>query len=110
MNSEACKCFLEPNRDLAVKHIFGMDENYADVALMECPMCGTAWLQYTYEVEGFTGSGRWYLGLLSPAQATQLSAANALELLEGMRWYFFGGSYFGGQTGRSSGKIMVKGL
>jgi hypothetical protein len=44
----------------------GMDGRFAQVSLLVCSRCGQQWLRYSYEVEAFSASGRWYLGLSKP--------------------------------------------
>ena len=80
----------------------GMDQNFAEVALLVCPVCGTRWLRYFYEEEAFTASGRWYLGAVTSEQAAHLTAAAAKATLDSLDWYYFGGSYFNGKSGRFS--------
>jgi hypothetical protein len=82
-----------------------MDSRFAEISLLACPACGQHWLRYHYELEGFTASGRWYLGAITAEQATNLTAENAEVALEGLDWYFYGGSYFAGRSGRASGML-----
>ena len=103
----ACACFSSPDRSLERLSELGMDENFAEISLLTCSLCGQPWLRYFYEVEAFTASGRWYLGAISQEQASLLTTQNAKATLESLSWYFYGGSYFGGVTGRSSGKIYL---
>jgi len=84
-----------------------MDESFAEVSLLFCSKCGQCWLRYFYEVETFSGSGRWYLGAVSAEQASILTASNAKTILETLSWYYFGGSYFDGRTGKASGEIHL---
>jgi hypothetical protein len=60
-----------------------------------------------YEIEAFTASGRWYLGAITAEQAALLTPENAKAALEQLSWYFYGGSYFGGRTGKASGSILL---
>lgn len=83
-----------------------MDEHFASVSMLICPDCGQNWLRYFYEVEAFTASGRWYLGALHAEQASRVTAGTAKATLEGLGWYFYGGSYYKGQSGRASGKLI----
>jgi hypothetical protein len=82
-----------------------MDERYAVVTLLACPECGQLWLRYHYEVEAFTASGRWYLGAITAQQASLLTVENAKATLEGLSWYIYGGSYYGGRSDRASGSL-----
>ena len=84
-----------------------MDAHYAEVSLLVCPICTRRWLRYFYEIEAFTGSGRWYLGEITAGQARRLKAENARETLEELSWYFSGGSYFDGKIRKSSGRIFL---
>jgi len=84
-----------------------MDGNFAEVSILVCSLCGQRWLRYFYELEAFTASGRWYLGAITAEQASLLTAENAKATLEGLSWYFYGGSYYGGKSGRASGKISL---
>lgn len=84
-----------------------MDSNYAEVSALVCRSCGQHWLRYFYEHEAFTSSGRWYLGAVAPGQLSALQAEGAKSLLEGLDWYFYGGSYYGGRVGKASGEISL---
>ena len=85
----------------------GMDSRFGEASLLECPLCHRRWLRYFYEVEAFTKSGRWYLGAVSTEQAATATAEQARSVLEGMDWYYYGGSYFNGETGKGSGQIIL---
>jgi hypothetical protein len=102
-----CSCFSYPLRSLTADKALGMDEIYAEVSILFCPLCGQHWLRYFYEVEAFTASGRWHLGAISVELADKMTAAQAKAELEGLDWYFYGGSYFGGRIGRASGEIVL---
>jgi hypothetical protein len=84
-----------------------MDACFAEVSLLRCPRCGQAWLRYLYEVEAFSASGRWYLGAIPAVQAARLAPEDAKSTLEGLDWYFYGGSYFGGRSGKTAGPIFL---
>jgi hypothetical protein len=102
-----CACWSSPSRSLILLGDLGMDSRFGEVTLLICPACGQVWLRYFYENEGFSGSGRWYLGAIDAAQKVNVTAQNATTLLEGMEWYFYGGSYFGRRSGRTSGKLRI---
>jgi len=102
-----CGCFTAPYDFLVTDNDLGMDEHFGTASLLRCSLCGQRWLRYFYEIEAFTASGRWYLGAITAEQASRLSADNAKIILERLSWYFYGGSYYGGQSGRASGKIAL---
>ncbi len=84
-----------------------MDGRFAEVSLLICSVCGHHWLRYVYEVEAFSASGRWYLGAINAEQASRLTADRAKATLESLDWYFYGGSYYGGRSGKASGDIFL---
>jgi hypothetical protein len=90
--------------------IIGVDKTkgrFGDVKLRRCRDCGRHWLHYHVEYEAFTGSGRWYMGLISPQDAVGLRPEDAVEYLNSLEWCFNGGSYFDGKTGRWTGPVRV---
>ena len=101
-----CVCFSAPARSLVIVKELGVDGIFAEVSLLTCPLCGQHWLRYFYEMEAFTASGRWYLGAIQVEQASRLTVENARSTLEGLSWYFYGGSYYEGKSGRAAGKIL----
>ena len=102
-----CGCYNLPYSFLSDERELGMDDHYADVSLLTCTLCGQVWLRYLFELEAFTASGRWYLGAINAIQATHMTARDSKATLEALDWYFYGGSYFGGKIGRSSGRIFL---
>ena len=105
--AESCGCFTALGQFLVLDKELGMDSNFALASLLVCRWCGQDWLRYLYEIEAFTASGRWYLGAIPVEQTSNLAAEDAKALLEGLSWYFFGGSYYGGGSGRTSGRINL---
>lgn len=67
---------------------------FGQVTVASCRQCGRLWLCYLLENEGFSRSGRWYRGQIEPALLPQITAENAVGLLQQLPWYFYGGSYF----------------
>src|SRR5215211_4586612 len=57
---ESCTCFTAPPPHLIGAKVLGLDSQLAEVSVLVCRNCGQHWLRYFYEVEAFTGSGRWY--------------------------------------------------
>ena len=104
---DSCGCYAVPNTHLLNDRELGMDSRFAEVSLLVCRDCGQRWLRYFYEVEAFSGSGRWYLGAITPEQAAALDAENAKATLEKLSWYYYGGSYFQGRSGKTAGEILL---
>lgn len=81
------------------------DGRYADVTLYRCRTCARIWLRYMVEYEAFSRSGRWARGLISEAAAEDMTPERAVDHLNGLDWYLYGGSYFDGIVGRRSGPM-----
>ena len=109
---QTCVCMEGPRMfgHYILVRIIGVDETkgrFGDVKLRRCRDCGRHWLHYFVEYEAFTGSGRWYMGLITPEAARDLRPEDAVEYLNSLEWCFYGGSYFGGKTGRWTGPVRV---
>ncbi len=105
--AETCGCFSAPSQFPTDTKELGMDDHFAEVSLLTCCLCGQNWLRVFYEIEAFTASGRWYLGAIDPQQAAFITPVNAVDVFENLGWYFYGGSYYGGKSGKTSGKITL---
>lgn len=101
-----CPCLSSPLAEGTVTTTLGMDDRFAKISLAVCARCGRLWLRYHYELESVTHSGRWYLGAITPEQRDALTVENAREMIERLDWYFYGGSYFDGRVGRTSGPVQ----
>ncbi len=99
--TELCACFEKPSTSLGLVKWLGMDERFGEVSILSCPVCGQRWLRVHYEDEAFTASGRWYLGAISSEQAESLTAGEAADTLKTLSWYYYGGSYYGGRSGKT---------
>lgn len=106
-SDKSCDCFNVASRNLVEYEEMGMDENSGEISVSVCVNCGQHWLKYFYENEAFTSSGRWYLGAIASGQLTSLTSENAKRILEELDWYHYGGSYFDGRTGKTSGEILL---
>lgn len=104
---EPCPCLETPYEGLATVRELGADARWGEATLLDCRRCGRTWLRYFYELEAFSRSGRWYLGVIAPEQARLLRAADARALLESLPWYYCGGSYYGGRVHRTAGKLNL---
>ena len=109
MTESFCVCMNEPLRfslyDI-VKHL-GTDKTngrFGEVAVLQCKICGQTWLRYSVEYEAFQGSGRYFMGLITPEIADGLAPEQAVEYLNQLEWHLYGGSYFGSK-GKSSGTV-----
>ena len=102
MEFGSCSCFKQISTQLILEKDLGMDQDFAEVTLLVCPLCAAHWLRYFYEHEAFTASGRWYLGAVTNEQAVNLTAAGAKATIDSLDWVYFGGSYFNGKSGRFS--------
>jgi len=91
-----------------VKHL-GVDKThgrFGEVELWQCKNCGRFWLHYLVEYEAFTGSGRYFMGLITEEVADTISPEKAVEYLNKLDWHLYGGSYFGGK-GKSKNNVQA---
>lgn len=106
-DSPPCGCELRPDLEKEPVRAVGSDDHFADIEILRCPRCERLWLRYFYENEAFALSGRWFMGEVSPHYALAISPSDARKHLESLPDYFFGGSYFDGQSGKASGPITL---
>lgn len=109
-----CPCMNPPFDHSGFKRKFvGTDEaggRFADVAVLRCRRCGQRWLDYRFEIEGFSGSGRWYRVPVEKADATRVTATNALASMARFPWHFCGGSYYRSAGMRVDAPLRVEHL
>ncbi|NND82913.1 MAG: hypothetical protein HKN50_10840 [Gammaproteobacteria bacterium] len=103
----SCRCSEPPfyYKDYESKDI-GVDPNdpkFGEVSMDLCRSCDKLWLKYHIEWDGYSRSGRWYRGEVTPEQAEGITPQKAAELLKMAEWHFKGGSYY------KSGGIRVQG-
>lgn len=104
-----CPCSSPDRAFAADREDVGVDETngrFGQVALLRCRSCARLWLDYHVAYEGFTGSGRWFRGVISEEQAATLQPATAAAVLSALEWHLYGGSYFG-HSGRAAGRVQV---
>ncbi|MBV8327693.1 hypothetical protein [Chryseobacterium sp.] len=80
---------------------------YGEVSIDECIHCGRKWLHYFVEYEHYSRSGRWYSGLISEDDLSVIIPENAIQYLESLEWYVYGGSYFASAGSIGSGKARI---
>ena len=93
-----CRCRTPPFRatdfDAEVVGVDVTNNRFGEVSVDTCRCCGSKWLTYFVEYEGFTESGRYCRGLVSPEALQGLTPERAVAVLQGLDWHFRGGSYF----------------
>lgn len=88
----------------------GMDHTQnrnAEVSIFQCRLCQRIWLNYSVEYENYPNSSRWFKGIISKKEVTQLKPENAVFYLETLEWYIFGGLYFGNKENFGKGKLYL---
>lgn len=112
MSGKECTCLNEPGSFDQYEEIrrLGVDPTngrYGEVDLLRCKSCGRCWLRYQVEYEAFTGSGRYFMGLITPEKAESLTPDEAIHYLNQLEWHLYGGSYFLGKKGLSVGALLI---
>jgi hypothetical protein len=82
----------------------GTGDKHSEVFVLTCRTCGQEWLKVLLEEEHRSRSGRWWL-VPVPAEREQLSAANAVAIVERSAWCYVGGSYYDGRIQRRAAPI-----
>ena len=79
----------------------------AQVAIQQCKLCQRIWIHYCVEFEGSSDSGRWYKGVVSKKDRPHITPENAVEYLESLEWYVYGGPFFESAGMFGHGKLQV---
>jgi hypothetical protein len=109
MTDSNCLCLNAPlpyDQYAAIRFI-GVDETegrFGEVSLKQCKHCGRYWLHYSVEYEHQSGSGRYFMGVITPEAAKGLTPEMAIDYLDALDWHLYGGSYFRSK-GRATGKV-----
>ena len=98
---QECPCVAGVHQDFENSFV-GVDRDFGEVTVAHCKRCGRFWLHYLVEYEYLTAAGRWFRGVITPEIAASVKPETAQEVLEGLDWYFRGGSAFGGQVLKTS--------
>jgi hypothetical protein len=115
MSTGECRCGSGKMPYLASDfetRLVGIDEanaRFAEVSVWRCRSCNQAWLHYFFEYETHTGSGRWYMVVLSAEEADSVTAENAVGVLLGKPWHIRGGRHFGDAVGRYAFPVQILG-
>jgi len=101
---EECSCLNADTcyQDTVEVKSLGADSDFGEVTILKCRRCGRYWLHYFIEYEYLTAAGKWFRGVITPETAASADAASATKILEGLDWYFRGGSAFGGKVIKTS--------
>lgn len=95
--TEECACFKPRTHHNYYRCYLGMDDTegrYADVTLQKCKECQSIWLYYFLDYHWRRNGTRWYLGLVSPEKAITITRHNAIDTLNQLDWFFYGGVYY----------------
>jgi len=104
-----CICESLPlNYKNYTSYLVGTDQRYGEVEIKKCVHCNQHWLRYFVEYAHYTKSGRWYLGKIEESEIAEINEDNAIQKLENMSWYYFGGSFFD-TTGKIGKGTVVTG-
>lgn len=86
----------------------GVDQTHgkdAGVSIQQCKLCQRIWIHYAFHAALTSESGKWYKGIVSKKNRPQITPENALEYIESLEWYVYGGEIFGNTTAFGAGKI-----
>ncbi|PKF75743.1 hypothetical protein [Chryseobacterium sp. PMSZPI] len=90
--------------ELGIDHTNGRN---GEVTIQQCKLCQRIWIHYFVEYEHYSKSGRWYKGIVSKKDRSQITPENAVDYLESIEWYVYGGSFFESSGTIGSGSVKV---
>ncbi|WP_415327546.1 hypothetical protein [Chryseobacterium sp. MMS23-Vi53] len=89
--------------EIGIDHTNGRD---AKVAIQQCKLCQRIWIYYFMKSEN-PQSDRWYKGIVTKKDRPNITPENAVEFLESLEWYVYGGSYFEDKIEFGEGKLNL---
>ena len=111
MHPTDCICHKPPfsylNYETLALGIVETNGHFAEVSIQTCKHCGTKWLNYFVEIEGFSSNIKWFKAIVEDLIVDSITTENALKYIEKARRYFYGGYYYGSGISIGSGKINV---
>jgi len=60
----------------------------AEVSILQCKLCQRIWLKYEMKPE------KWFKGIIAKKEVAHMKPENAVEYIENLDWYLYGGAYF----------------
>jgi hypothetical protein len=94
--------------DFAEVKYLGLDsDHYGEVSISTCKNCGRYFVEYFYEHEAFTASGRRFKGLIEKERITNFTPNDALTYLNSIGWHWASGSYYHGNVHKTTAEIKI---
>jgi len=88
-----CSCITPPfyhdDYESELISIDQADGRFGEISILRCRMCGSTWLNYFIEYEGYEHSSRWYRGMVTAEQLARLIPEQVPVFFAGLPWYFF---------------------
>jgi hypothetical protein len=83
------------------------DGRIAEVSIIQCRLCQRIWLKYLVESQKSPELSRWFKGIIAKKEVAEMKPENAVEYLENLPWYVFGGEFFGNKEVFGEGKLNL---
>ena len=78
------------------------DGRNAEVDVLQCKLCQRIWIIYSLAADS-SSAAKWFKGIVAKKDLSTITPENALQHLENLEWYLYGGADFGEKFGQ--GKI-----
>lgn len=105
--TQYCSC-LRSGPSYKAEEQIGVDKWCDEIALQVCLQCKRRWLYYFIEHQGFSGSGRKFLGVIPDDTTLPILPEDVVEIFGKMPWYFYSGSYWSSMGwSKCSGKLAI---
>ncbi|MBW8522497.1 hypothetical protein K0U91_13390 [Chryseobacterium chendengshani] len=82
------------------------NERDAEVSVLQCRLCQRIWIIYLVNSK-LPQSEKWFRGIVAKKDLSSIIPENAVQHLENLEWYLYGGSYFESEGTFGEGKIIV---
>lgn len=79
----------------------------AEVSFQQCKLCQRIWVVYTVQSGDASYAVAWYKGIVSKKDRPHITPEKALDHLENLEWYVYGGDFFENTTAFGAGKITL---
>lgn len=80
------------------------DSRNAEVDVLQCKLCQRIWIIYSLGADSLP-SAKCFKGIVAKKDLSAITPENALQHLENLEWYIYGGADFGNEEKFGQGKI-----
>lgn len=83
------------------------NDRNAEASVLQCRLCQRIWIIYSIKSD-LTKTEKWFKGIVAKKDLSSITPENAVQYLENLDWYLYGGSYFENNETFGQGKISLE--